>query len=153
MYGSFQNLGTSARVFHIENGLIAHSEQIHGKKSSQLKRSKGEYLIWNVYYKNKKYPDFLRAATTISGQIEDKLQLGLVDYHFPGTEHSVNPHKNPHSGKSFVPTAPSTSKAIKKRAKSYKGPSSIFVASVENTRGNLTYLWSHGGYAKRYKAG
>ena len=66
--GSFQNLGASARVFHIENGLIVHSAQIRGKKSSQLKRSKGEYLVRNVYYKHKKYPDFLRTATTISDQ-------------------------------------------------------------------------------------
>ena len=50
--GSFQNLGASARVFHIENGLIVHSEQIRGKKSSQLKRSKGEYLVRNVYRTN-----------------------------------------------------------------------------------------------------
>ena len=137
--GSFQNLGASARVFHIENGQVVHSEQIRGKKSSQLERNEGEYLVRNVYYKHKKYKDFLRTATTISDHTGDELQLGLVEYHFTGTEHSASPHKNPRTGKSFVPTALSTRKAILEKAKSHKGPSSIFDESVENTGGILHY--------------
>ena len=66
-----------------------------------------------------------------------ELQLGLVEYHFSGTEHSVSPHKNPRSGKSFVSTTPSTRKAIQEKAKSHKGPSNIFDESVENTGGIL----------------
>ena len=60
-----------------------------------------------------------------------------MEYHFTGTEHSLSPYKNPRSGKSFVPTAQSTRKAIQEKAKSHKGPSSIFDESVENTGGIL----------------
>ena len=101
--GSFQNLGASARVFRIENGQVVHSEQIRGKRSSQLsRRSEGEYLVRNVYYRRKKYGDFLRTVTIISDHTGDELQLGLVEYHFTGTEHSVSPHKNPRTGKAFI---------------------------------------------------
>ena len=125
------------QVFHIKNGQVVHSEQICGKKSSQIERNEGEYLVRNMYYKHKKYKDFLRTATMISDHTGDELQLGLVEYHFTGTEHSVSPHKNLRTGKSFVPTAPSTWKAILEKAKSHKGPSSIFDESVENTGGIL----------------
>ena len=136
--GSFQNLGASARVFRIENGLVVHSEQIRGKRSSQLsRRSEGEYLVRNVYYRHKKYSDFQRTVTTISDHTGDELQLGLVEYHFTGTEHSVSPHKNPRTGKAFIPTAPSTKKAILEKVKGSKGPSSIFDESVESSGGIL----------------
>ena len=136
--GSFQNLGASARVFHIENGYVVHSEQIRGKRSRQLsKRSEGEYLVRNVYYRRKNYNDFHRTVTTISDHTGEELQLGLLEYHFTGTEHSVSPHKNPRTGKAFIPTAPSIRKAILEKVKGSKGPSSIFDESVESTGGIL----------------
>ena len=135
--GSFRNLGTSARVFHIENGQVLHSEQIRGTKSSQLERSEGEYLVRNVYYRHNRHIDFLRTATTISDHNGEELQFGLVEYHFTDEEHPVSPHKNPRTGKSFVSTAPSTRKAIREKVKSHNGPSSIFDESVESTGGIL----------------
>lgn len=90
-----------------------------------------------MYYRRKKYGDFLRTVTIISDHTGDELQLGLVEYHFTGTEHSVSPHKNPRTGKAFIPTAPSTKKAILEKVKGSKGPSSIFDESVESSGGYL----------------
>lgn len=136
--GSFQNVGASARVFRIDNGQVVHSEQIRGKRSSQLsKRSGGEYLVQNVYYRHKNYSDFDRTVTTIADQTGEELQLGLLEYHFTSTEHSVSPHKNPRTGEAFIRTAPSTKKAILEKVKGSKGPSSIFDESVESTGGIL----------------
>ena len=57
----------------------------------------------------------------------------LLEYHFTGTEDSVGPHKNPRTCKAFIPTAPSTRKAILEKVKGSKGPCSIFDESVEST--------------------
>lgn len=118
--GSFQNLGASARVFRIENGNF-YIVNRYGKRSSQLSRcSEREYLVQNAYYGHKNYSDFQITVTTISDHTGDELQLGSVEY-FRGTEHSVSPHKNPCTGKAFIPTAPSTKKAILERSKVAKG--------------------------------
>ena len=52
-----------------------------------------------------------------------------------GQEHHVSPHKNPWSGKLFLPTTPSTRDAIQKKATSHKGPSSIFNDSMKEVGG------------------
>lgn len=79
--------------------------------------------------------DLLHTSTTILDCSKTELQLGLLKYCFKKEEHHVSPHKHPRSGKAFVPTAPSTRDAIKTKAKSHKGPSSIFDESVEEAGG------------------
>lgn len=59
----------------------------------------------------------------------------MIEYRFTGSEHHVSPHKNPRSGKSFIPTTPSTRDALKVKASSHKGPSSIFDESIEEAGG------------------
>lgn len=135
--GSFENRGSSARVFITKDGHVLYSEHIRGKKENQRERSEGEYLVRNVYYRHKKYNDFSRTVTTISDCTGEELQLGLIEYHFKDEEHSVSPHKHPRTGKPFVPTASSTRKTIGEKAKSHKGPTSIFDESVEATGGIL----------------
>ena len=94
----------------------------YGKRSSQLSRcSAREYLVQNAYYRHKNYSDFQITVTTISDHTGDELQLGSEEYHFRGSEHSVSPHKNTCTGKAFIPTAPSTKKAILERSKVAKG--------------------------------
>ena len=108
---------------------------MRSKNSNSPSLKKGQYLVRNVYHRHKKYKDFLRTATTISDLTGSELQLGLIEYRFKGTEHHVSPHKNPRSGRSFVPTTPSTRDAIKGKATSHKGPSSIFDEAVEEAGG------------------
>lgn len=77
----------------------------------------------------------MRTATTISDSTGGELQLGLLEYCFNGSEHHISPPKNPRSGKSSIPTTPSTRNAIKEKATSHKGPSSIFDESFEEEGG------------------
>jgi len=65
-------------------------------------------------------------ATTISDSAGSELQLGLIEYRFTRSEHHVSPHKNPRSGKSYIPTTPSTRDDIQLKVTSHKGPSRIF---------------------------
>ena len=74
-------------------------------------------------------------ATTISDSTGCELQLGLLEYPFTRSEHHVSPHKNPRSGKSYIPTTPSTRDAIKEKVTSHKGPSSILDESFEEADG------------------
>ena len=97
-------------------------------------------MVRNVYYRHKKYNDFCRTVTsltTISDIKGEELQLGIIEYHFKDEEHSVSPDKHPRTGKSFVPTAPSTRGKIADKAKSHKGPTSIFDEEVEVAGGML----------------
>ena len=135
--GSFENRGSSARVFSTKDGHVLHSSHIRGKREDQSQLSEGEYLVRNVYYRHKKYLDFWRTVTTISDCTGEELQLGMIEYHFKDEEHSVSPHKHPRTGRSFVPTAPSTRRKIADKAKSHKGPTSIFDEEVEVTGGIL----------------
>ena len=77
----------------------------------------------------------MRTATTISDSTGVELQLGLLEYRFTGRKHHVSPHKIPRSGKSYIPTTPSTRDAIKEKVTSHKGPSSIFDESFEEAGG------------------
>lgn len=95
----------------------------------------GQYWAKNVFHGHKKYPDFLRTSTRILDCSKTELQLGLIEHCFKKEEHHVSPHKNPQSGKAFIPTAPSTLEVIKTKAKSHKGPSSIFDESVQEAGG------------------
>ncbi|KAK3704120.1 hypothetical protein QZH41_006809 [Actinostola sp. cb2023] len=133
--GAFDNRGGSARIFHVENNTIAASKLFRGRKSEIPKLREGDYLIRNVFYRHKKYHDFLRTATILVDCNGDDLQLGLIEYKYAGEEHHVSPHKNPRTGNIFVPTAPSTREAIKHQAKGHKGPSTIYDEAVENAGG------------------
>jgi hypothetical protein len=108
--GSFEHCGSSSRVFTIVDGNIVHSQQVRGKKRTPLARGDNEYLVRNVYYRHKKYHDFSRTVTTMTDHKGEELPLGMIEYHFINVEHSVSPHKK--QGKPFIPTAPSTRKAI-----------------------------------------
>lgn len=133
--GCFEHRGSSARIFTIEEDQIVESKRWRGKKNNSTSLGQGQYVARNVYHRHKKYQDFVRTATTISDFTGSELQLGLIEYRFTGVEHHVSPHKNPRSGKSFVSTTPSTREAIKRKATSHKGPSSIFDESVEEAGG------------------
>ena len=110
--GSFENHGSSARVFSTKDRHGLHSSHIYGKREDQRQVSEGECLFHNVYYKHKKYNAFCRTVTTISDCTGEELQLGMIEYHFKDKEYSVSPHKHPQTGKSFVLTAPSTRRKI-----------------------------------------
>ena len=135
--GSFENRGSSSRVYTIIDGNIIDSKHVRGSKKKLLALREAEYLVRNVYYRHKKYVDFYRTVTTISDSTGEELQTAMIEYHFCGTEHSVSPHKKPRTEKPFIPTAPSTRKEILEKAKSHKGPSTIFDETVESTGGIL----------------
>ena len=132
---SFEHRGSSARVFTVEADEIVASHTWRGKKSNSPSLKQGQYLVRNVYHRHKKYKDFLRTATTISDSTGRELQLGLIEYRFTGSEHHVSPHKNPRSGKSYIPTTPSTRHDIKLKVTSHKGPSRIFDETIEEAGG------------------
>lgn len=129
--GAFENRGVSARLYNAESGEIKYSGKIKGKEKKSAKLNKNEYLVERVYYRHKNYTDFSRIATTIKDHTGGHLQLGLIEYRFLNEEHHVSPHKNPRTGKPFVPVAPSTKKAIAEKAKGHKGPSTIFDEEME----------------------
>ena len=133
--GSFEHRGSSAKVYTILNGKIVASKVWANKRLEDLVMEDGQYLVKNVFHRHKKYPDFLRTSTTILDCSKTELQLGLIEYRFKKEEHHVSPQKNPRSGKAFIPTAPSTLEAIKTKARSHKGPSSIFDESVQEAGG------------------
>ena len=133
--GSFEHRGSSARVFTIAEGEIVESYTWRGKKKEGPPLKQSQYIVRNVYHRHKKYQDFVRTSTTISDSSGSELQLGLIEYRFTGSEHRVSPHKNPRSGKSFIPTTPSTRDALKVKAASHKDPSSIFDESIEEAGG------------------
>lgn len=95
--GSFEHRGSSARVFTIVEDEIVESETWRGKKRG-LSLKQGQYIARNVYYRHKKYQDFVRTATTISDSTWGELQLGLLEYRFAGTEHHVSPHQKSRIG-------------------------------------------------------
>ena len=113
------------------------SSHICGKWEDQLKLSEGEYLVQNMYYTHDKYSDFCRTVTMISDFTGEELQLWMIEYHFKDEEHSVSTHKYPRTGKSFVPTAPSTRRKIAEKVKSHKCLTSIFDEEVEVAGGIL----------------
>ena len=44
----------------------------------------------------------------VSSSCGQALSPGMIQNNFTGEEHPISPHKHPHSGKKFIPTAPST---------------------------------------------
>ena len=112
--------------FTIIEDEIVKSETWRGKKSG-LSLKQGQYIVRNVYYRHKKYPDFMRTAMTISDSTRG---LGLLEYCFTGSEHHVSPH-NPRSSSSYIPTTLPTRDASKEKVTPHKGPLSIFDESFE----------------------
>lgn len=133
--GAFDHRGVSARILRTENKQIVESTLFKGKTSDYPQLREGEYLIRNVFFRHKKYHDFLRTVTTLRDFTGDELQLGLIEYRYKGEPHHVSPHKNPRSGKTFTQTAPSTRKELKVRVKGHQGPSSIFDEVTEKSGG------------------
>lgn len=109
--GAFDHRGVSSRIFKTDSNQILESAMFRGKKSEMPQLREVEYFIRNVFYRRKKYQDFLRTVTTLVDCHGDELQLGLVEYR---------------TGKSFIQTAPSTRGELKCRVKGHQGPSSIF---------------------------
>ena len=132
--GAFDHRGVSGRIFKTEDNQILESTLFRGKKSEVPRLNEGEYLVKNVFYRHKKYKDFLRTATTVLDS-HGKLQLGLIEYRYKGEEHHVSPHKNPRTGKTFIQTAPSTREELKLKVRGHQGPSSIFDEVTERSGG------------------
>ena len=132
---SFEHHGSSARVFTVEEDEIVGSYTWRGKKSDSPPLKQGQCLVKNVYHRHKKYNDFVRTATTVSDSTGSELQLGLIEYCFMGSEHHISPHKNPWSGKSYIPTTPSTRDDNKLKVTSHKGPLRIFDETIEEAGG------------------
>ena len=66
-----------------------------------------------------------------------ELQLSLTEYRYKGEEHHVSAHKNPRTGKTFIPIAPSTKEELKLKVKGHQGPSSIFDKVTEKSGGRI----------------
>ena len=127
--GAFDHRGVSGRIFRTDSNQILASTMFRGKKSEIPQLREGEYLIRNIFYRHRKYHDFLRTVTTLVDC------HGLIEYRYKGDEHQVSPHKNPRTGKSFIQTAPSTREDLKRSVKGHQGPSSIFDEVTERSGG------------------
>ncbi|XP_031553337.1 uncharacterized protein LOC116290448 [Actinia tenebrosa] len=127
--GAFDNRGSNAWSFVVQGNTVVESQFVRNWKT--LEMTKGQYILKNVFYRHKKYKDFLRTSTVVLDHNGKELPLALLEYRYTGNEHHVSPHKNPRTGKSFVQTAPSTKAKIKEKVKGHQGPSSIFDQTVE----------------------
>lgn len=135
--GSFENRGSSARVFVVREGEILESRFSKGTKADKQQLQRGEYLVRNVFERHKKYRDFNRTSTVITKWNGNELPLDLIQFTFAADEHHISPHKHPRSGKQFIPTAPSTKAKMLKEATGRKGPSRIFDEVSEAAGGIL----------------
>ena len=135
--GAFENRGSSARVFLINDDRVVESRVSKGTKAEKQQLQTGEYMVRNVFERHKKYNDFNRASTIITRWDGEELPLGLIQFTFAKEEHHISPHKHPRSGKQFIPTAPSTKAKLLKEASGRKGPSRIFDEISEEAGGVL----------------
>lgn len=113
--GAFENRGSSARVFLINDNRVVESRFSKGTKAEKQQLQRGEYMVRNVFERHKKY-DFNRTSTVITRWDGEELPLGLIQFTFAEEEHGISPHKHPRSGKQFIPTAPSTKAKLLKEA-------------------------------------
>ena len=135
--GAFENRGSSARVFLINDDRVVESRISKGTKTEKQQLQTGEYMVRNVFQRHKKYSDFNRTSTLITRWDGEELPLGLIQFTFAEEEHSISPHKHPRSGKQFIPTAPSTKAKLLKEVSGRKGPSRIFDEISEDVGGVL----------------
>ena len=77
--GAFDYRGVSSRIFKTDSNQILESAMFRGKKSEMHQLREGEYLIRNVFYRHRKYQDFLHTVTTLVDCHGDELQLGFID--------------------------------------------------------------------------
>ena len=106
--GSFENRGSSARINVIQNDKIGKSWTCKGTQAERNKLGRGEFFMRNVFERHRKHTDFTRNSTLVYSCGGQALSLGMIQYSFTGEENPISPHKHPHSGKKFIPTAPST---------------------------------------------
>ena len=90
-----------------------------------------------VYFEWHKHNDFICWYTTITRWDGEELPLGLNQVTFVVDEHHISPRKHPHSGKQFIPMAPSTKARLFKEASRLKGPLRIFNEVSEAAGGVL----------------
>lgn len=91
--GFLEYRGLSAYVFIIVEDEIVESEIWRGKKSG-LSLKQGQYIVRNVYYRYKKYQDFVYTVIIILDFIAGEFQLGLLEYRFIGSEYQVSFYKS-----------------------------------------------------------
>lgn len=135
--GSFENRGSSARIYVIQNDKIVRSWACKGTQAERNKLGRGEFLVRNVFERHRKHTDFMRNSTLVYSCGGQALSLGMIQYSFMGEEHPVSPHKHPRSGKKFIPTAPSTKAKLLEEATGRKGPSRIYDDVSEAVGGML----------------
>ena len=63
----------------------------------------------------------------VSSSCGQALSPGMIQNNFTGEEHPISPHKHPHSGKKFIPTATSIKAKLLEEATGPKGPCRIYV--------------------------
>lgn len=85
-----------------------------GKTTASDRRVYGEKI--NVFEHHKRCNDFNCTSTVITQWDGEELPLGLIRITFAEIEHRISPHKHPHSGKQFIPMAPSTKAKLLKEA-------------------------------------
>ena len=118
--GTFENRGSSAHVFLINDDCVVESCFSKGTKTENQQLQTGEYMVRNVFEGNKKY-DFNRTSTLIMRWDGEELPLGLIQFTFAEEEHSISPLKHPCLGEQFILTAPSTKAKLLKEASGRKG--------------------------------
>jgi len=124
--GAFENHGSSACVFLINDNRVVESHFSKGTKVEKQQLQTGQYMVRNVFEHHKRCNDFNCTSTVITQWDGEELPLGLIQITFAEEEHRISPHKHPHSGKQFIPTAPSTKAKLLKEASGRKGPLRIF---------------------------
>lgn len=132
--GFLEYRGLSVGVFIIVEDEVVESEIWRGKKSG-LSLKQGRYIVRNVYYRYKKYQDFVRTVTIILDFIGGEFQLGLLEYCFNGSEYYISFFKNFRSGKFFIFIISFIRNVIKEKVILYKGFSSIFDEFFEEEGG------------------
>ena len=102
--GAFENRGSSAHIFLINDDCAVESRFSKGTKSEKQQLQTGEYMVRNVFERHKKYNDFNHTSTLITRWDGKELPLGLIQFTFAEEEHRISSHKHPRSGKQFIPT-------------------------------------------------
>ena len=120
------NRGSSARIYVIQNDKIVKSWACKDTQAERSKHGHGEFLVRNVYERHRKHTHFMRNSTLVYSCGSQALSLGTIQYNFTREEHPGSPHKHPHSGTKFIPTAPSTKAKLLEEATGRKGPSRIY---------------------------
>ena len=114
--GSFLSLSYLARLVKTQNGRVIENTLLSKSRQKFPKLEKDCYIVVAEHEKHCKYTDYRCATTTVWTERESKdkaekhivenptyktlngnveMDLGLVEFHFTGDEHSVSPKKHP----------------------------------------------------------